>query len=143
MLEKLTTELRNPNSLDLDQKSIREILELMNREDATIPLAIREVLDKIEIVVNYVVQAFQNGGRLIYAGAGTSGRLGILDASECPPTFGVDKNLVQGIIAGGLKAVTDAIEGAEDNEQAGGEDLKKVSLTNKDVVIGIGQCRRD
>lgn len=142
MLEKLTTELRNPNSLDLDQKSIREILELMNREDATIPLAIREVLDKIEIVVNYVVQAFQNGGRLIYAGAGTSGRLGILDASECPPTFGVDKNLVQGIIAGGLKAVTDAIEGAEDNEQAGGEDLKKVSLTNKDVVIGIAASGR-
>lgn len=142
MPEKLTTELRNPNSLDLDQKSIREILELMNREDATIPLAIREVLDKIEIVVNYVVQAFQNGGRLIYAGAGTSGRLGILDASECPPTFGVDKNLVQGIIAGGLKAVTDAIEGAEDNEQAGGEDLKKVSLTNKDVVIGIAASGR-
>lgn len=142
MLEKLTTELRNPNSLDLDQKSIREILELMNREDATISLAIREVLDKIEIVVNYVVQAFQNGGRLIYVGAGTSGRLGILDASECPPTFGVDKNLVQGIIAGGLKAVTDAVEGAEDNEHAGGEDLKRISLTNKDVVIGIAASGR-
>lgn len=142
MLEKLTTEQRNPNTMDLDQKTIRQILEVMNREDATIPLAIREEFSSIESAVKIVVEAFQNNGRLIYIGAGTSGRLGILDASECPPTFGVDKTLVQGVIAGGLKAITDAVEGAEDNEFAGGEDLKKISLTDKDVVIGIAASGR-
>lgn len=142
MREPLTTEQRNPNSMDLDQKSVREILELLNQEDATVPLAIRDEFDQIESVINLVINSFKNGGRLIYVGAGTSGRLGILDASECPPTFGVDKSFVQGIIAGGSEAMTNAIEGAEDNELAGGDDLKKVGITNKDVVIGIAASGR-
>lgn len=142
MLDPLTTEQRNPNSMDLDQKSVREILELLNKEDVTVPLAVRDEFDRIESAINLVVHSFKNGGRLVYVGAGTSGRLGILDASECPPTFGVDKSLVQGIIAGGREAITNAIEGAEDNERAGGDDLKTIGITNKDVVIGIAASGR-
>lgn len=142
MLEKLTTEQRNPETMDLDKKSIREILETMNQEDRKIPDAIASVISEIESAVNFVILAFQNGGRLIYVGAGTSGRLGILDASECPPTFGVSPELVQGLIAGGEKAITSAIEGAEDNEIAGGDDLRAINLTDKDVVIGIAASGR-
>lgn len=142
MLDPLTTEQRNPNSMNLDQKSVREILELLNKEDVTVPLAVRDEFDRIESAINLVVHSFKNGGRLVYVGAGTSGRLGILDASECPPTFGVDKSLVQGIIAGGREAITNAIEGAEDNERAGGDDLKTIGITNKDVVIGIAASGR-
>ncbi|WP_453992850.1 N-acetylmuramic acid 6-phosphate etherase [Bacillus nitroreducens] len=142
MLEKLTTELRNPNSMDLDKRSVKEILMLMNDEDSKVPLAIKEEIDKIENVVNYTIQAFRSGGRLIYVGAGTSGRLGVLDASECPPTFGVSSNLVRGIIAGGEKAITNAIEGAEDKEELGSGDLKAISLTEKDVVVGIAASGR-
>ncbi|MEH7383791.1 N-acetylmuramic acid 6-phosphate etherase [Bacillus sp. JJ1521] len=142
MLDKLTTELRNPNSMDLDKKSIKEILILMNEEDSKVPLAIKKEIDNIESVVKLTIEAFRNGGRLIYVGAGTSGRLGILDASECPPTFGVDPKLVRGIIAGGEKAITNAIEGAEDNEILGSEDLKAISLTEKDVVVGIAASGR-
>lgn len=142
MREPLTTEQRNPNSMDLDQKSVREILELLNKEDVTVPLAVRDEFDHIESAINLVVHSFKNGGRLVYVGAGTSGRLGILDASECPPTFGVDKSLVQGIIAGGREAIMNAIEGAEDNERAGGDDLKTIGITNKDVVIGIAASGR-
>lgn len=142
MLDPLTTEQRNPNSMNLDQKSVREILELLNKEDVTVPLAVRDEFDHIESAINLVVHSFKNGGRLVYVGAGTSGRLGILDASECPPTFGVDKSLVQGIIAGGREAIMNAIEGAEDNERAGGDDLKTIGITNKDVVIGIAASGR-
>ncbi|WP_033827630.1 N-acetylmuramic acid 6-phosphate etherase [Bacillus andreraoultii] len=142
MLDPLTTEQRNPNSMNLDQKSVREILELLNKEDVTVPLAVRDEFDRIESAINLVVHSFKNGGRLVYVGAGTSGRLGILDASECPPTFGVDKSLVQGIIAGGREAIMNAIEGAEDNERAGGDDLKTIGITNKDVVIGIAASGR-
>ncbi|MEH7234602.1 N-acetylmuramic acid 6-phosphate etherase [Bacillus sp. JJ1562] len=142
MLDKLTTELRNPNSMDLDKKSVKEILMLMNEEDSKVPLAVGNQIDKIESVVNLTVQAFRNGGRLIYVGAGTSGRLGVLDASECPPTFGVDSSLVVGIIAGGEKAITTAVEGAEDNDILGSDDLKAISLTEKDVVVGIAASGR-
>lgn len=142
MLDKLTTELRNPNSMELDKKSVKEILILMNEEDSKVPLAIKEEINNIESVVKLTVEAFRNGGRLIYVGAGTSGRLGVLDASECPPTFGVDPNLVRGIIAGGEKAITTAVEGAEDNEILGSDDLKAISLTEKDVVVGIAASGR-
>lgn len=142
MLDKLTTELRNPNSMELDKKSVKEILILMNEEDSKVPLAIKEEINNIESVVKFTIEAFRNGGRLIYVGAGTSGRLGVLDASECPPTFGVDPNLVRGIIAGGEKAITTAVEGAEDNEILGSDDLKAISLTEKDVVVGIAASGR-
>jgi N-acetylmuramic acid 6-phosphate etherase len=142
MLEKLTTELRNPKSMELDNKSIKEVLLLMNEEDATVPLAVKKEIDNIESVVKGVVKAFKNGGRLIYVGAGTSGRLGILDASECPPTFGVEPTLVQGLIAGGEKAILKAIEGAEDDEESGQLDLKAISINEKDVVVGIAASGR-
>lgn len=142
MLEKLTTELRNPKSMELDNKSIKEVLLLMNEEDATVPLAVKKEIDNIESVIKEVVKAFKNGGRLIYVGAGTSGRLGILDASECPPTFGVEPTLVQGLIAGGEKAILKAIEGAEDDEESGQLDLKAISINEKDVVVGIAASGR-
>ena len=142
MLEKLTTEQRNPNSMDIDTKSIREILEIMNQEDSKVPVAIAKEIPQIERAVNFVIESFTQGGRLIYIGAGTSGRLGILDASECPPTCGVSPTLVQGIIAGGLKAITTAVEGAEDSETLAGDDLKEISLTEKDTVIGIAASGR-
>lgn len=142
MLEKLTTELRNPKSMELDNKSIKEVLLLMNEEDATVPLAVKKEIDNIESVVKEVVKAFKNGGRLIYVGAGTSGRLGILDSSECPPTFGVEPTLVQGLIAGGEKAILKAIEGAEDDEESGQLDLKAISINEKDVVVGIAASGR-
>lgn len=142
MLEKLTTERRNPNSMDIDTKSIREILEIINQEDNKVPTAIAKEIPQIERAVHFVIDSFTQGGRLIYIGAGTSGRLGILDASECPPTFGVSPSLVQGIIAGGLKAITTAVEGAEDSESLGGDDLKAISLTEKDTVIGIAASGR-
>ncbi|WP_428908863.1 N-acetylmuramic acid 6-phosphate etherase [Niallia sp. Krafla_26] len=142
MLEKLTTELRNPNSTDLDTKSINEILNVMNNEDKSVPLAVEQEIQQIESAVKYAIDSFLQGGRLIYIGAGTSGRLGILDASECPPTFGVDPKMVQGIMAGGLKAITDAVEGAEDDELQGGNDLKSISLTDKDTVVGIAASGR-
>jgi N-acetylmuramic acid 6-phosphate etherase len=142
MLEKLTTELRNPKSMELDNKSIKEVLLLINEEDATVPLAVKKEIDNIESVIKEVVKAFKNGGRLIYVGAGTSGRLGILDASECPPTFGVEPTLVQGLIAGGEKAILKAIEGAEDDEESGQLDLKAISINEKDVVVGIAASGR-
>ncbi|WP_145523361.1 N-acetylmuramic acid 6-phosphate etherase [Virgibacillus sp. SK37] len=142
MLNKLTTELRNPHSIDIDIKPIREILEIMNQEDSKVPTAIAKEIPQIERAVNFVIESFTQGGRLIYIGAGTSGRLGILDASECPPTFGVSHDLVQGLIAGGSKAITEAIEGAEDNNTLGGDDLKAISLTEKDTVIGIAASGR-
>jgi len=142
MLEKLTTEIRNPRSIDLDKKSVKEILLLMNEEDSTVPLVVKKEIDKIESAVNETIKAFKIGGRLIYIGAGTSGRLGILDASECPPTFGVNHSLVQGLIAGGEKAILKAIEGAEDDEELGTKDLKSIALNDKDVVVGIAASGR-
>ncbi|SIT92684.1 N-acetylmuramic acid 6-phosphate etherase [Edaphobacillus lindanitolerans] len=142
MLNRLTTEMRNPKSAEIDTLPVRDRLLLMNDEDAGVAAAVRSEIDQIESAVNLVVQAFQNGGRLIYAGAGTSGRLGILDASECPPTFGVDPAMVRGLIAGGERAITTAIEGAEDDEGLGRSDLEALSPDPRDVVIGIAASGR-
>jgi N-acetylmuramic acid 6-phosphate etherase len=142
MLEKLTTEKRNESTMNLDEMSVREVLEAMNKEDQTVPLAISKQISYIEKAVGFVTDSFKMGGRLIYLGAGTSGRLGVLDAVECTPTFGSDPEMVQGFIAGGMKALTNAVEGAEDNESMGVKDLESISLTNWDTVIGLAASGR-
>jgi N-acetylmuramic acid 6-phosphate etherase len=142
LLEHLTTEQCNAKTKNLDEMTTQEILQVMNEEDQTVAFAVSKQLDQIEKLVQKVIHSFQQGGRLIYIGAGTSGRLGILDAVECPPTFGTDPEMVQGIIAGGLEALTNAIEGAEDDEGLAVRDLQKVSLTDKDVVVGIAASGR-
>lgn len=141
-LNKLTSEKRNPNTYNLDMMSSLEIVEIMNKEDGLVPKAISRELKPISELVDEVVKAFYNHGRLIYIGAGTSGRLGILDASECPPTFGVDKDMVIGLIAGGEKALSGALENAEDNENLGESDLKNIKLNKNDVVVGIAASGR-
>ncbi|UPM54859.1 N-acetylmuramic acid 6-phosphate etherase [Gottfriedia acidiceleris] len=142
MLENLTTEIRNDRTSNLDQLSVDEFLNIMNEEDQKVALAVREQIPMISNVVQLVVEAFQNGGRLIYTGAGTSGRIGLLDAVECPPTFGTNPNEVIGLIAGGERAFIKAVEGAEDSEELGKEDLLRISLTKNDVVIGIAASGR-
>lgn len=141
-LEKLTTEQRNPKSLRLDEMSISQACELMNQEDQTVAFAVEKELSDIKQVIEKVIFSFNNGGRLIYMGAGTSGRLGVLDAAECVPTFGVDPSMVVGLIAGGEKAMTLAVEGAEDSKELGGKDLKNLALTKNDLVIGIAASGR-
>jgi N-acetylmuramic acid 6-phosphate etherase len=121
----------------LEKMSVRELLANINKEDKTVPLAIEKEIPKIEKLVNVIVKQIQIGGRLFYMGAGTSGRLGIVDASECPPTYGVPQGLVIGLIAGGDKAIRKAVEFSEDDTQQGWKDLLKHKITNKDVVIGI------
>lgn len=133
----LITEHRNPRSEELDRLTIMEVLKLINEEDSTVPVAVRQALPRIAIFVEQVAHSFKMGGRLIYVGAGTSGRLGVLDASECPPTFSVSPELVIGVIAGGLPALTRSIEGAEDYPETGAEELKKLSLSSADSVLGI------
>lgn len=128
--------------MNLDEMSVREILQTMNKEDRSVPEAISSELGEIERAVDFAIHSFQNGGRLIYIGAGTSGRLGILDAVECVPTFGVSPEMVQGFIAGGMKAFTVAVEGAEDSAELGKTDLESAGLTNKDTVIGIAASGR-
>ncbi|PGO29911.1 N-acetylmuramic acid 6-phosphate etherase [Bacillus cereus] len=142
MLENLSTEHRNEKTTNLDEMSIKEVLQSMNEEDRTVALAVEKEIEQIEKVVGAVIQSFEEEGRLIYIGAGTSGRLGILDAVECPPTFGTDDKMVQGFIAGGLKAFTKAVEGAEDREELAEEDLKSIGLNEKDTVIGIAASGR-
>ena len=121
----------------LEKMSVAELLSNINKEDKTVPIAIEKVLPQIESLVTIIIEKMKAGGRLFYIGAGTSGRLGILDASECPPTFGVSPDLIIGIIAGGNKAITDAVEFAEDDTEQGFKDLQKHNLCDKDVVIGI------
>ena len=133
----LITEQRNPRSEDLDRKSVAEILALINDEDATVSGAVRQALPRIEAFVERVVASFRAGGRLIYAGAGTSGRLGVLDAAECPPTYSVSPDLVRGIIAGGAPALTASVEGAEDRPERGAESLEALGLSARDCVLGI------
>ena len=142
MLENLSTEHRNEKTMKLDEMSIKEVLQSMNEEDRTVALAVEKEIEQIEKVVQTVIKSFEEEGRLIYIGAGTSGRLGILDAVECPPTFGTDDKMVQGFIAGGLKAFTKAVEGAEDREELAEEDLKSIGLNEKDTVIGIAASGR-
>lgn len=132
-----TTEMRNPASVGIDRKPTREILQIINAEDKKVPYAVETAIDAITAVTDKVVAAFRSGGRLFYVGAGTSGRLGVLDASECPPTYGVSPEMVQGIIAGGEAALTRSIEGAEDDGDAGIEACKAHRLESADVLIGI------
>jgi len=121
----LTTEQQNPNSSNLDQMSTSEIVSLINNEDGKVSASIKPQIINITEAIELVVDSFQKNGRLIYMGAGTSGRLGVLDAAECVPTFGTDPEMVQGLIAGGQKAMTNAVEGAEDSYDLGMEDLRK------------------
>ena len=123
-LENLTTERRNENTMGLDEMSVKEALQKMNQEDQKVAMAVGQELAAIEPVVEAIIKSFNQGGRLIYMGAGTSGRLGVLDAAECVPTFGVEPEMVQGLIAGGQKAMTVAVEGAEDSKELGRQDLE-------------------
>ena len=141
-MDQLTTEQNNPESVAIDQMDPIQIAMLMNREDLKVVAAVERVLPDIARAIEMVTERLQAGGRLIYIGAGTSGRLGVLDASECPPTFNTPPALVVGLIAGGHRALTNAIEGAEDNRQAGEEDLRGVELDAKDVVCGIATSGR-
>lgn len=142
MLDHLTTETRNQNSMELDSLTPLEIVQLMNQEDQKVALAVETQLTQIAQTVSCVVEAFQAGARLIYVGAGTSGRLGVLDAVECRPTFGVDDDIVIGLIAGGEKAFVKAVEGAEDDAALGENDMKQIKLTQKDVLIGLAASGR-
>ncbi len=141
-LDTLLSESRNPKSMDIDLLATQQVLSLINQEDSMVPKAIKSEIPAISDAVNAIVNAFKDGGRLVYLGAGTSGRLGILDAVECPPTFSVDSDLVLAIIAGGDKAVYKAVEGAEDNELLAVEDLEKNNLSAQDVLVGIAASGR-
>jgi len=136
-LKELTTEQRNPASMDIDAQSIPSILKLINDEDKRVAFAVEKEIPYIAEAVALVTEALQSGGRLIYVGAGTSGRLGVLDAVECPPTFGTASETIRGIIAGGEAAMFQAQEGAEDKEESGARDIEQAKVGNKDVVCGI------
>ncbi|MFD1449013.1 N-acetylmuramic acid 6-phosphate etherase [Oceanobacillus profundus] len=142
MLEKLTTEARNQHTMHLDEMTTLDILRTMNKEDQQVLTAIKEQLPQIEKATKYAIESFNKNGRLIYVGAGTSGRLGVLDAVECVPTFGTSPEMVQGIIAGGMKALYEAAEGAEDDPELGANDLKSIQLSENDTVIGIAASGR-
>lgn len=131
------TEQQNQNSINIDQKSISDILELINNEDAKIHIAVQKAKDEIASFIEDVLTCFKIGGRLFYIGAGTSGRLGVLDASECPPTYRTNPEMVQGIIAGGNDALIRSIEGAEDDPIAGSEIIEKFNIGKKDIILGI------
>jgi N-acetylmuramic acid 6-phosphate etherase len=141
-IARLMTEARNPRSMELDRLTTYQILQLINAEDKLVPLAVERELPWIEQAVEHVVRAFRSGGRLIYFGAGTSGRLGIVDASECPPTFGSEPSMVVGVIAGGHAAIFRAQEGAEDREEGGAADVDAHHVGPADVVCGIAASRR-
>ncbi|EXI62118.1 N-acetylmuramic acid 6-phosphate etherase [Mannheimia granulomatis] len=141
-LGQMITEQRNPNSMKIDELSALDILQVINNEDKQVPLAVEKCLPQIALAVEKIVAAFQQGGRLIYIGAGTSGRLGVLDASECPPTYGVKPEMVVGLIAGGERALRFPIEGAEDNREQGKADLQAVNFCEKDVLVGIAASGR-
>lgn len=141
-LRKMTTETTNPDSVELDRMSSFEIVALMNREDAKVPEAIKGHLDQIAQAVDWCISSLSNQGRIVYIGAGTSGRLGVVDASECPPTFGVPSSMVVGLIAGGPKAFIKAVEGAEDSMELGRKDLEEIQLRSVDTVIGLAASGR-
>ena len=141
-LSKLTTERRNPRTMELDTFSALEIATVMNSEDNNVVKGVEEVLPEIAQAITWAAEALAQGGRIIYIGAGTSGRLGLLDAVECPPTFGVSFEKVIGLLAGGERAFIKAVEGAEDKRELGVEDLKNVNCCNKDVVIGLAASGR-
>ncbi|WP_446470340.1 N-acetylmuramic acid 6-phosphate etherase [Xenorhabdus stockiae] len=141
-LNNLVTESRNPASTHIDELSTLDMLRVINDEDKKVALAVEQALPQIALVVDKVAEAFRRGGRLVYCGAGTSGRLGILDASECPPTYGTRPEQVVGLIAGGHKAILKAVENAEDNRQLGTDDLKELHFSKKDVLVGIAASGR-
>ncbi len=141
-ISRLSTEQRNPKSMDIDIRSSGDILKIINDEDKTVPLAVEKEIPYITLAVDLIVNALKIGGRLLYFGAGTSGRLGVVDASECPPTFGTPPGLIEGFIAGGKEAMFVAQEGAEDLEENGANDVLAANVNNKDVVCGIAASRR-
>lgn len=141
-LDRLTTESRNQNTLNIDKVSTLEMVKIINNEDKKVAIAVENELPQIAEAIDGIVERINRGGRLIYIGAGTSGRLGILDASECPPTYGVSEELVQGIIAGGTEAIFRAKEGAEDSKELAIEDLKEKNLTENDTVVGLAASGR-
>ncbi|WP_208612235.1 N-acetylmuramic acid 6-phosphate etherase [Xenorhabdus beddingii] len=141
-LNKMVTESRNPASTHIDQLSTLDILHVINNEDKKVAIAVENTLPQIARVVDKVAEAFRQGGRLIYSGAGTSGRLGILDASECPPTYGTKPEQVIGLIAGGHQAILKAVENAEDNRELGRDDLKGLDFNQSDVLVGIAASGR-
>jgi len=142
MLERLLTEQSNPESRDLDKCSTLQLLEIMNAADAQIALAVYKELPRIAAAAEAIAAALDQGGSLLYLGAGTSGRLGVLDASECPPTFGAPADVVRGVMAGGEKALTHAVEGVEDDPAAGVRDLRQAGLRPGDVLVGISASGR-
>ncbi len=141
-LDRLTTEKRNPRTMDIDLVSTEEMIRLINDEDKKVAYAVEKEISNIAKAIDLIVDRLKNGGRLIYMGAGTSGRLGILDASECPPTFGVSHELVQGLIAGGNQAILKAVENIEDSKEEGAKDLKKIDFTYRDILVGIAASGR-
>ena len=141
-LKNMSTETRNQNTMNLDIMTPLEVVTVMNQEDAKVPAAITPALPNIAQCVTWAIESIENGGRIIYMGAGTSGRLGVLDAVECPPTFGVAPEVVVGLIAGGEKAFVKAVEGAEDSRELGRQDLVDINLTKTDIVIGIAASGR-
>lgn len=138
----MLTEQQNPKTLDIDRQTTLEALEVMNAEDASVPQTIKAVLPEIAQAVDAIAERMARGGRLIYVGAGTSGRLGVLDAVECVPTFGVPPGVVIGLLAGGDAALTRSIEGAEDDRQQGRDDLLALEITDGDSVVGIAASGR-
>ena len=141
-LGSLVSETRNPQTMDLDALSTLELVNRFNQQDTLVALAVKETLPEVAKAVDAAAAALKAGGRIIYMGAGTSGRLGVLDASECPPTFGVPHGLVVGLIAGGPGALLKAVEGAEDSKQLGEDDLKALNLTAQDLVVGLAASGR-
>lgn len=141
-MEEFLTEAINPNTFDIDERGMEDILRLINEEDKKVPFTVEKEIPKIAILVEEILKRIYRGGRVFYIGAGTSGRLGVLDASEIPPTFGEDPNLFQGIIAGGDEALRNSIEGAEDDYEQGKKDLLEKNLKEEDVVIGIAASGR-
>lgn len=141
-LNKLPTEQRNPNTADIDRLSTLEMVRRINDEDKKVAFAVERELGSVAQAVDAIYESLSSGGRLIYCGCGTSGRLGVLDAAECPPTYSTDPEMVQGIIAGGERAMFKAAEGAEDNADAGREDMQKLGLNSRDIVVGIAASGR-
>lgn len=141
-LKNLTTESRNETTINIDKVSTLEMVKIMNDEDKKVANAVEKEIPKIAKAIDMIAERIHRGGRLIYIGAGTSGRLGVLDASECPPTYGVSEELVQGIIAGGKEAIFRAKEGAEDSEELAVEDLKSKNITGNDTIIGLAASGR-
>ena len=141
-LTKFTTEQRNQRSMDLDTMTSLQIVTTMNDEDLRAVQSVTKVLPQVATAIDWAAEALERGGRVFYMGAGTSGRLGVLDASECPPTFGVSPDLVVGLIAGGETAYIKAVEGAEDSEELGASDLRERGLSDKDLVVGLAASGR-